>query len=340
MQPPAVAVIMLTALRTVVLLDLLNAPLPLLAASVSQTGAGAGNNRAISWWAEPLTGADADGLVAFAKKHRTIVTTVILECGVVTCCRTGTGECGNEKNSSLPGYRYTCTNNGGMGGVLSGSLSAACAQAIPRLTQLGVRTELWLGEDDSLSSARYMCSHPNETAASMIALARAHPGIVGFNIDFEERAPAVATQRDLAAFASFLTSVTDALNHADSVGPLRMSADVGCSSRPWVSGGGNLDTGCTQLAKSSVNRLMNMRTCEPPHASPPYTAPDGPVTWSSCTALLTIARTVLLPAQITAPIIRHGTANSCAPPSRRSRSQSSEPGSDAGSTTAPMAHGI
>eukprot|EP01047_Picozoa_sp_COSAG01_P043882 COSAG01_NODE_3923_length_5530_cov_16.244338_12_plen_68_part_01 len=68
---------MLTALRTVVLLDLLNAPLPLLAASVSQTGAAAGNNRAISWWAEPLTGADADGLVAFAKKHRTIVTTVI-----------------------------------------------------------------------------------------------------------------------------------------------------------------------------------------------------------------------------------------------------------------------
>ncbi len=244
-----------TGRTLLVLLAVASSCLPIAASSSA-------NTRAISWWAEPLTAADADGLVSFAKKHRSIVTTVILECGVVTCCRTGTGQCGNTKNTSLPGYRYTCTNNNGIGGVLSGNLSAACAQAIPQLTKLGVRTELWLGEDDSLSSARYMCSHAEETAASMIELARAHPGIVGFNLDLEERAPAVANASDLAAFTSFLTTVTNALNHADAVGPLRMSADVACNSRSWMSGRDNLENGCAQLAKSSVNRLMNMRTCE------------------------------------------------------------------------------
>ena len=225
--------------------------------------------RSISWWAEPLSAADADGLVAFAKKHRPIVTTVILECGVVTCCRTGTGQCGNQKNTSLPGYRYTCTNNAGIGGVLSGNLSQWCAQTIPQLMKLGVRTELWLGEDDSLSSARYMCAHAEETAAAMVRLARAHPGIVGFNLDLEERAPAVANASDLAAFTTFLDTVTNVLNHADGVGPLRMSADVGCESRPWVRGD-SLDNGCAQLAKSSVNRLMNMHTCKS-HGSPRLT---------------------------------------------------------------------
>jgi hypothetical protein len=68
------------------------------------------------------------------------VSTVILECGVLTCCRTGTGQCGNVRNASLPGYRYTCTNNHGIGGVVSGNLSAACAVVIPQLTKLGVRS--------------------------------------------------------------------------------------------------------------------------------------------------------------------------------------------------------
>eukprot|EP01051_Picozoa_sp_SAG22_P015227 SAG22_NODE_1962_length_3242_cov_2.053452_1_plen_265_part_00 len=155
------------------------------------------SRRAVSWWAAPTTAADAAALVVFAKEHRSVVTTVILECGVLTCCRTGTGQCGNEKNTSLPGYRYTCTNNGGVGGVVTGNLSDACAQTIPQLTKLGVRSEIWLGEDDSLSSARFMFSHAKETAESLVSLARAHPGLVGFNIG----APPPASSAGCAASA-------------------------------------------------------------------------------------------------------------------------------------------
>jgi len=49
-------------------------------------------NRAISWWwTAPETADDpaVDGLLTFCKTHADIVTTVIMRCGVVTCCRTG-----------------------------------------------------------------------------------------------------------------------------------------------------------------------------------------------------------------------------------------------------------
>ena len=182
-----------------------------------------------------------------------------MECGVLTCCRTGTGQCGNEKNSSLPGYRDTCTNNGGVGGVISGELSAACAQAIPRLTALGVRCELWLGEDDSISSARHLFSHADETAAALLALVHAHPGIVGFNLDLEASEHVNASE--IASFADFLTTVSGALGRAPRPGgeDLRLSADVACDAAEGAAVG-RLGAACATLGKSGVHRLMNMRT--------------------------------------------------------------------------------
>jgi hypothetical protein len=202
--------------------------------------------REISWWAEPLTSGDADGLVAFAKAHRSIVTTVILECGILTCVRTGQSW-------------GRCANNGGVGGVVTGNVSDACRQVIPELAKVGVRSEVWLGEDWSLPSAQYLFSHAEQTAAALVAVARDTPGLVGFNLDLETQRPVNAS--DLSNFSSFVSTVTAALNHAPGIGLLRFSVDVGCRTMEWENGD-TLESGCEALAQSGVNKLMNMATCE------------------------------------------------------------------------------
>jgi hypothetical protein len=141
--------------------------------------------RAVSWWWTAPRSPDDPGVQAFldfCKAHRPIVTTVIMNCDVRTCCRLGCGECGNAKNTSCS-HGSGCTNNHGIGGVVAGKVSAACEKVIPELVQMGIRAELWLGEDDSLLSAQYLISHPEATAAALVSVASKTAGIVGFNID-------------------------------------------------------------------------------------------------------------------------------------------------------------
>eukprot|EP01051_Picozoa_sp_SAG22_P015228 SAG22_NODE_1962_length_3242_cov_2.053452_2_plen_442_part_00 len=85
--------------------------------------------------------------------------------------------------------------------------------------------------------------------------------------------------------------MTGILNHADVGGSLRFSADVGCNTRAWTAGDG-IDNGCEILAKSSVNKLMNMRT---------YNAPDY-TTW---------ARSALSPALAQIPLSKLGAGLGC-----------------------------
>ena len=112
-----------------------------------------------------------------------------------------------------------------------GNLSASCAYALPKLKKLGIRTELWLGEDDSLESALYLFDHANETADALIDLSNRYPGLIdGFNYDPEPGAN--ITQSIIDSFALFLGSVTERLNEHN----LRFSVDVGCtekSSSSW-----------------------------------------------------------------------------------------------------------
>lgn len=215
--------------------------------------------RAISWWWDTPASADDPAVAAtleFCTQHREIVTTLIMRCNVLTCCRAGTGECGNAVNHSIP--RGSCTNNKGIGGVVTGEVSPACKKMIPALTQLGIRSELWLGEDDAMSSARYLFAHAEETAAALLALAKSNPGLVGFNLDLETGE--VATDEDVANFATFLGTVTKALSMAPA-GPIRFSADVSCQQdQDHGTGPARLDTSCKQLANSGVSKLMNMRT--------------------------------------------------------------------------------
>ena len=128
-----------------------------------------------------------DGLLAFAKAHANIVSTVIMKCGVVTC----------QTNYSTPRSHRTCNN--GTSGKLTGNVSAACLKVMPELSKLGIRSEFWLGEDDSYASAQYLFAHPHETAADLLALAAAHPHLSGFNYDPE---PGGGNATDVANLAA------------------------------------------------------------------------------------------------------------------------------------------
>jgi hypothetical protein len=134
-------------------------------------------------------------------------------CNVFTCVAA------DWSNASAP--KGTCTNNHGVGGTVTGVLSEKCKQAIPALAKLGVQTELWLGEDDSITSARYQFAHANETAAALLLIAKANPGLSGFNLDLETHAPFNDTDRH--AYRTYLHAMTEALAQAPG-GPFRFSA--------------------------------------------------------------------------------------------------------------------
>ena len=109
---------------------------------------------------------------------------------------------------------------------MTGNLSSKCEQLIPRLSELGIQTELWLGEDDSITSARYMFAHVNETAEAVLAIAKKYPGqLTGINLDLETGA--TFTDQDRTNYSQFLEAMAIAL-HAAPGGPLRLTADMEC----------------------------------------------------------------------------------------------------------------
>ena len=126
------------------------------------------------WWTAPATASDpaVDAMLTFVKENTGIVSTLIMECGIVTCVH----------NKSHGADRTQCINNGGAGGKITGELSPACLRALPTLNALGIRAELWLGEDDSILSAHTLFNTPIATATALINVSARYPGIVGFNI--------------------------------------------------------------------------------------------------------------------------------------------------------------
>ena len=224
------------------------------------------STRAISWWVSNLvSGCEdpagpcpaADALLGWLHSNSDIVDTLILRCGIFTCCRTGCGECGASLNASRCGRPAgSCENNGGVGGTISGKISAACHRVLPKLHALGIRAELWLGNDDSLVSARHLLQHPNETATALIDLAQQNSFIAGFNIDLEAGG---GTFSDALLHREFLEQVSGMLSRAN--GGLRLSTDVACSNfagivvRPLASN-------CSLLGSANLHggRIMNMGT--------------------------------------------------------------------------------
>jgi hypothetical protein len=201
--------------------------------------------RAVSWWWDSEHSGSADGLINFCREHTNIVTRVMLCCGVFTCVAA------DWSNASAP--RGTCTNNNGTGGTVTGTLSPKCQQAIPVLAKLGIQAELWLGEDDSITSAKYMFAHLNETAEAVLAIAKEYPGqLTGIHFDLESEAPFY--DQDRADYAQFLKGMTLALHNAPHR-PLRFSADMECQS-PSAD---KMLSNCSAVA-SSADRLYSMYT--------------------------------------------------------------------------------
>jgi hypothetical protein len=246
---------------------------PFLGAAFIATGAAAGG-RSIGWWWHPPANASdpaVSAMLAWSAAHTDIVSTVMLHCGVLTCCRTGCGECALPRNASAcAARRGTCENNNGTGGTVAGALTPSCLRAIPALNRLGIRTELWLGEDDSLSSARYLfgvvggggtapppaaAERANATAVALLRVAEdvarlSGGGVVsGFNIDLEASG---GTAADAAASAAFLGAMTRLLG-ADGGRGLRFSADVSCNPRRT-----SIASDCAAL--SAAGRILNMDT--------------------------------------------------------------------------------
>jgi hypothetical protein len=219
-------------------------------------GGGKSAGRSISWWWTGMhlnaTSPEVEAMLSFCREHRDIVSTLIMRCGVLTCCRAGTGDCG----TAIGHVGVGCTNNHGRGGTIAGVLSDGCKAAIPKLVAMGIRPEIWLGEDDSITSARTLFNSSSQIADALLHIADQNPGLAGFNLDLESKQGTPTDKRD---FIAFLRSVTAALNSSNSLA-LRFSADVGCVAPG--EGGGPLASDCKALASSGVARLMDMATCE------------------------------------------------------------------------------
>ena len=181
------------------------------------------SKREIGWWFNcPDTVDDpaVDGALQWVTAHTNIVSTIMMRCGVYTCA---------QNQSAPPGSNFSCLNNGGIGGTITGQLLPSGKKLLPAFVQLGVKVELWLGEDDSRQSALHMFKDPAKFAADLIKVARDNPGLSGFNLDTET---VNSTPEDAQLSVPFLKQVTETLAAAPA-GPIRFSTDVDCSAEQY-----------------------------------------------------------------------------------------------------------
>lgn len=137
------------------------------------------NKREIGWWfncPDTVDDPGVDGALKWVTAHTNIVSTIMMRCGIYTCA---------ANPSAPPGSNFSCLNNGGIGGTITGQMLPSGKKLLPEFVKLGVKVELWLGEDDSRQSALHMFKDPAKLAADLIKVARDNPGVSGFNLDTE-----------------------------------------------------------------------------------------------------------------------------------------------------------
>ena len=98
-------------------------------------------------------------------------------------------------------------------------------------------------------------AHAPQMAASLLQIAKDNPGISGFNLDLETKAP--FDDEDRLAYGKYLSDMTEAL-HAAPHGPLRFSADLECRD-PAAN---TIMSNCSAVAGSGVGRVYTMYTCK------------------------------------------------------------------------------
>jgi len=140
-------------------------------------------------------------------------------------------------------------------GTVAGALLPSCARAIPALAKLGVGAELWLGETDANASALKLFDTAKESVTFLSSLAKAYPGLTGFNFDLEVGGSSWCPkgQSCSASYAAFLKEVKAGLVAAGHTG-IRVTVDAQCSTT-----GKGVTQDCTALAEGA-DRFMNMDT--------------------------------------------------------------------------------
>ena len=184
------------------------------------------------WWDAPATASDpdVDALLSFAKNHSNIVSSVLMLCGPTT-----------------------------KSGSIVGDISPACTKAVPELTKLGVRPELWLGETDDLDAAIALVSDAPAAVVALGKLQQQLPGVLGFNFDLEvSKATMCGNERCDVRYAAFLRAVRSGLKAAAAPGAAvpRVTVDVSCKKGD---GWAPVISNCSLLA-SAADKAMNMGT--------------------------------------------------------------------------------
>ena len=208
----------------------------LLLGAAATAAAPAPSGRRVGWWWDaPADPEDpsVSALIEFCGKHTTIVSSVLMRCGPTT-----------------------------LNGTVRGELMPSCAKAIPALAELGVESELWLGETDSSDSALKLWDSPDATVTALTALGAAHPGIKGFNFDLEVHGASWCESGGRSCsehYSHFLATVRKGLKAAGG-GPYRITVDAACSAGAGWSG---VISNCTELA-NGADVFMNMGALQPP----------------------------------------------------------------------------
>lgn len=200
---------------------------------------GAASPRRVGWWWDaPATADDpaVDALLAFSRNHTSIVSSILMRCGPTTL----NGTVGSPPVALLP----------------------SCARAIPALAKLGIGSELWLGETDSSTAALKLFDTAPGTVKALVALGKAHPGIVGYNFDLEVGGHAWCPKGNSCSesYAIFLQTIKKGLVAAGcpAAGCPRVTVDAACSASSGWSGA---IADCRALA-AGADLFMNMGTCE------------------------------------------------------------------------------
>lgn len=174
----------------------------------------------ISWWWDGRgTKADPDSLLDFVTAHRSIVSSVQLNCGVTV----------------------------GEQGTLIGNVTDACSDAIPRLLELGVVPEHWIGSGSSSNVTWHhrLFDQVDAAADVLLRLGSMHQ-FAGVNVDLE---PKDSTSADAEPFSAFLASLRPRLNAAG----MRLTVDASASGWcPMIAD--------VALLATAVDRVLNMRT--------------------------------------------------------------------------------
>jgi len=153
-----------------------------------------GNKRRVGFWYVPQP-SDLNATLGVMAANKEAITSVMIGCGIAI----------------------------GTDGSVSGTMSQACVEAIPRIKALGIEIELWLDDAPSSNIAyeRLFWADTNATIRRLVELGT-QVGARGWNIDIEPQSGDIKAEADAAAYVGWLKVARPALAAAG----MRLTLDV------------------------------------------------------------------------------------------------------------------